>query len=158
MSKQFNEATKIVEFGDTHANSLIRTLDTIVEDETLLPEKLREELYDHIDKLDEVRTSIKRVHGSKQQHSNNHYNSCDSSKSQIEILFDRIKNGDLLEPYDTAEEFKRLEKSERLIHRLMWSFANASQSSYELFFHRSTGTKRKAVELKESGGLDEEMK
>lgn len=139
---EINETAKLIDYAENEAIALTATLDAMMEDKTT-PEELKKKLYNHVEKLDKHRKSIKNLHGTKHQ---NLQNPSLRSKSQIELIFERIEEGELLRSYDTAEKFKRLKKSDRLIHRLMWSFSNAAQSSYEYIFHRFGGTKRKAIE------------
>lgn len=141
--KDIEDITTITEWEENDLRDLNRLLDQIEDDENS-SEDLKKATREHSKKLDKVGDCIKRQLGDQRKNSND-------TKSLLEKYYERIKNGDILDlDNDTADTVGRLEKSEKLMHRLMWSFATASQSMYEYLFIRMNGTKRKHKAIKSS--------
>ena len=141
--KDIEDITTIADWEENDLRDLNRLFDQIGHVENL-PQELSQRIQYHSKKLDKVGDCIQRQLGDRRRNSND-------TKSLLEMWYERIENGDILDlDNDTADTVGRLEKSEKLMHRLMWSFATASQSMYEHLFIRTNGTKRKHKAVKSS--------
>lgn len=141
-----DESLEIAEFGSNGADSIIDILDKVAEDESLADE-LKDEIYTCIDELEKHRNCIKSVHGSAVGYSSRKQSGLSSdSKNSFTVLLEKIAKAELLKNYTTADDVGSLNESDKVMHRLMWSFKYASQATYDFLF-KKLGKKRKHLKL-----------